>query len=524
MTCLCRCQCNRLTHLAMFKHKLLISIFWFTFGISLNADSASLADAVEKGETFQIQALLSKDIDVNEPQIDGMTALHWAAEQDNTELSKLLIDRGANATAPNRYGVTPLYLACVNGNGDIVQQLLEAGADPNTKIVGNETALMTASRTGKLGAVEVLLKAGADFDAREREGQTAIMWAAAEGHVDVVRKLIEVGADYQTPLKFGFTPFYFAIREGHAEIVRLFLELGEDANGAMNFEKTYNKGVMNGTSPLILAVENGHYDLAVELLEAGADPNDQRTGYSALHALTWIRKPDIGESANGAPPPHGSGRRNSEQFIRELVTFGADVNAQLTRGRKGGNGRVSNIGATPFFMASDRADLSYMKLLLELGADPFIPNEDGCTSLMVAAGIGSTAPEEEAGSVTECLEAVKFLFSLGTELNTVDANGETAMHGAAYKNAPGVVRYLHEQGAKIEIWNSKNKNNRTPLLIAEGFRPGNFKPSFATVDAIKEVMILQGVQPPTGPKPKHTNYNMVKPPVAPKPVTAKQEI
>ena len=129
----------------MFKHKLLISIFWFTFGISLNADSASLADAVEKGETFQIQALLSKDIDVNEPQIDGMTALHWAAEQDNTELSKLLIDRGANATAPNRYGVTPLYLACVNGNGDIVQQLLEAGADPNTKIVGNETALMTAS-------------------------------------------------------------------------------------------------------------------------------------------------------------------------------------------------------------------------------------------------------------------------------------------------------------------------------------------------------------------------------------------
>jgi uncharacterized protein len=524
MTFLCHCQCKRFTHLAMFKHKLLISFLGVTFGIALNADQAPLADAVEKGETFQIQALLSKDVDVNEAQIDGMTALHWAAEQDNAALSKLLIDRGANATAQNRYGITPLYLACVNGNGDLVEQLLDAGADPNSKIVGDETALMTASRTGKLRAVEALLDAGADFDAREREDQTAIMWAAAEGHVEVVRKLIEVGADYQTPLKFGFTPLYFAIREGHAEVVRLFLEVGEDANGTMIVEKTNNRGVMDGTSPLILAVENGHYDLAIELLEAGADPNDQRTGYSVLHTLTWIRKPDIGESANGAPPPHGSGRRNSDQFIRELVTFGADVNAQLTKGRKGGNGRVSNIGATPFFMAADRADLSYMKLLLELGADPFIPNEDGCTSLMVAAGIGSTAPEEEAGSETECVEAVKFLFSLGADLNTVDANGETAMHGAAYKNAPAVARYLHEKGAKIGIWNSTNNMNRTPLLIAEGYRPGNFKPSFSTVDAIKEIMISQGVEPPSGPKPDHTNYKMVKPPVAPKPFTAKQEI
>ena len=524
MTCLCRCPSKPLNHLAMFKPKLLILYFVFTFGVGLTADQSSLADAVENGESFQIQALLSKDIDVNEAQIDGMTALHWAVERDDTELSKLLIDRGANASAQNRYGITPLYLACVNGNGDIVQQLLKAGADPNTKIVGDETVLLTAARTGKLNAVEALLEAGADFDAKEREDQTAIMWAAAEGHVEVVRKLIEVGADYQTPLKFGFTPFYFAIREGHAEVVRLFLLVGEDPNGSMVFGETNKKGVMKGTSPLILAVENGHYDLAVELLEAGADPNDRRTGYSALHTLTWIRKPDIGESANGAPPPHGSGRRNSDQFIRELVSRGADVNAQLTRGRKGGNGRVSNIGATPFFMASDRADLSYMKLLLELGADPFIPNEDGCTSLMVAAGIGSTAPEEEAGSVTECVEAVKFLFWLGADLNTVDANGETAMHGAAYKNAPGVVRYLHEQGAKIEIWNSNNNNNRTPLLIAEGYRPGNFKPSFSTVDAIKEVMISQGIQPPSGPKPDHTNYKMVKPPVAPKPVTAKQEI
>jgi ankyrin repeat protein len=500
----------------MIKVRVLILFLWIVLGLTVNADQASLADAVEKGESFQIQALLAKDIDVNMPQIDGMTALHWAAHRDDAELAKLLLDRGADATAKNRYGITPLYLGCVNGNADTVQYLLKAGADPNTMIEGDETSLMTAARTGKLGAVAALLKAGADFDAKERTGQTAIMWAAAEGHVEVVRVLMETGADYQTPLKYGYTPFLFAIREGHTDVVRLFLDAGENANRAMYFGKSHKKGVMNGTSPLILAVENGHYDLAIELLDAGADPNDLRTGFTVLHTLTWIRKPDIGESANGAPAPHGSGRRNSEQFIRELVARGADVNAQIIKGRRAGKGRVSNIEATPFFMAADRADLDYMKLLLELGADPFIPNEDGCTALMVAAGIGSTAPEEEAGSVTECLDAVKFLFSLGADLNTVDANLETAMHGAAYKNAPLVAKYLHEQGAKIEVWNSYNDMERTPLLIAEGYRPGNFKPSFSTVDSIKEIMVSEGVEPPTGPKPNHSNYKMVKAPAAPR--------
>ena len=108
----------------------------------------------------------------------------------------------------------------------------------------------------------------------------------------------------------------------------------------------------------------------------------------------------------------------------------------------------------------------------------------------------------------ECLAAVKYLVEEhGADVNTVDDRGETAMHGAAYKNIPAVVFYLGENGADINIWNQNNKLKRTPLLIAEGYRPGNFKPSFATVEAITQVMLAKGVKPPTGPKPKHSNYN-----------------
>jgi len=87
---------------------------------------------------------------------------------------------------------------------------------------------------------------------------------------------------------------------------------------------------------------------------------------------------------------------------------------------------------------------------------------------------------------------------LGGDVNAVDKNGETAMHGAAYKSFPRVVELLAKKGAKIETWNHKNKWGWTPLQIAEGYRPGNFKPSFETIDALHKVMLAAGVTPPTG--------------------------
>ena len=490
--------------------KRLLGILFFSLSIPVAglAGEPSFPNAAESRDTQLVKRLFKNGADVNAEQVDGMTALHWAAYHDNAALGGRLLKKGANASVKNRYGITPLHLACLNGNAQLIGTLIEHGADPDDSINGGETALMTAARTGKLEAVKVLLRAGAEVDAEERNNQTAVMWAAAEGHTAVVRALVEAGADFNRSLgRSGFNAFYFAIREGRTGVVKYLLSKGADVNGAMRPESNGQDYARRGTGPLLLAVENGHYDLAVVLLDAGANAHDARTGFSILHALTWIRRPDIGEGAAGDPAPQGSGRRDSLQFARELVRRGAKVNFQLERGRKAGGARVSEIGATPLFMAADRADLAYMKLLVELGADPLLPNDDSTTPLMVAAGIGSQAPEEEAGNEAECLAAVKYLVSLGAKVNTVDNNGETAMHGAAYKNIPAVVRYLDEAGHDIGVWNTHNRNKRTPLLIAEGYRPGNFKPCFRTVEAITKVMLSHGVKPPTGPKPKHTNYN-----------------
>jgi ankyrin repeat protein len=184
------------------------------------------------------------------------------------------------------------------------------------------------------------------------------------------------------------------------------------------------------------------------------------------------------------------------------VKRGADVNARLVNGA-GGLGKFNTKGTTPFFMASATADIPCMKLLLELGADPSIENVDHCTPLIAACGIhvGSDAANEVAGEEPEVLEAAKLLLKLGADVNAVDGNGETAMHGAALKNLPNVVQFLADKGAKVEAWNKKNKFGSTPLMLAQGYRPGNFKPSFETVDAIQRVMFAAGVPLPTNAAP-----------------------
>src|SRR5438874_13692837 len=83
---------------------------------SLTAAGSKVADAVMAGDKAAVRALLDQRADVNAPQADGATALHWAVYRRDAALADLLIRAGANVKVANREGATPLSLATTNGD------------------------------------------------------------------------------------------------------------------------------------------------------------------------------------------------------------------------------------------------------------------------------------------------------------------------------------------------------------------------------------------------------------------------
>jgi ankyrin repeat protein len=410
--------------------------------------------------------------------------------------------------ATNRYGVPPISLAATNGNAAMLDLLLKAGADPNAAQSEGETALMTAARTGVAAAVKTLLAYGADVNATESwRGQTALMWAAAEGHAEAIQELLEAGAQVNARSKAGWTPLLFAAREGQIPAVKALLAGGANVNDTLLGRRGgRGRGAgpgagappAGGSSALVLAVGSAHFELAATLLDAGANPNAAAQGWTALHHITWVRKPGTGSND---PAPYGSGSMDSLALVKKLKAHGADVNARITRRPNIGVTALNLIGGTPFFLAARGGDAELMRLLVELGADPLLPNEDGTTPLMAAAGVGTHSPGEDAGAPPEALEAVKLAIELGNEVNAVDKNGNTAMHGAAFKQLPEVVKYLAEKGARVEVWNHKNVSGWTPLRIAVGVHRGmNFRFHVPTADALREVMVRAGVSTEVEPE------------------------
>jgi ankyrin repeat protein len=473
--------------------RILLSVVFLLIALAASAAAAEapLLDAARRGDIAQVRTLLGRNTDANTRSMDGGTALHLAVEREDAAMVDLLLRSGANAKAANRYGITPLYIAAINSNGAIIEKLLNAGADANTTMPDGETVLMTAARTGKVDALKVLVARGADVRAHEpSKGQTALMWAAAENNAAAVKLLVEAGADLQERSKGGsFTPFLFAVRGGHIETSRMLLDLGARIDDALP----------DGTSALVLATINAHYELAGALLDRGADPNAAGQGWTALHQIAWSRRHNAGFNL---PGPVATGGLSSLALVRKLVKLGANVNARQTKEPKDGNRNQQNrIGATPFLLAAKSADVPLLRVLLECGADPSIKTNNNTTPLMVAAGVGIWAPGENPGTHEEALAAVKLILDLGADVNAIDDNGDTALHGAVYRGGNIlVIQVLADKGAKLDV---VNKKGWMPVTAADGveYTPAVLKRYPEAAALLRRLMRDRGLPVPESTQP-----------------------
>jgi ankyrin repeat protein len=434
----------------------------------------ALIQAAKQRAADAVRELVRQGADANAAAPDGTTALHWAAHLSEIETAVMLIRAGAKVDAATDLGVTALSLACTNGDAAMVRALVEAGANANSVLPNGETVLMTCARTGNVELVKTLLQHGANVSARQRShGQTALMWAAAQNHAAVVRVLSDNGADInaRAPAS-GFTPLLFAARNGAAEAARALLDVGANVNDT----------AADGTAALLVAAFNGHWDLAQSLLEQGADPNAIGAGFTALHWAAGTWETDI----SGVSGPEGyqwiAGLVPGKlEFVKALLSRGADPNATITKapprfGIRAGS-RFNLRGATPFLVAADGGNVPIMQALLAAGANPLMQTADQTTPLMAAAGLGQNVGESRV-TYDEALAAVTLIVSLGGEVSAANDAGETALHGAAYFGADGVVEFLVSSGADV---NATNRFGSRPLTIALGYGQGIAHESTATL-------------------------------------------
>jgi ankyrin repeat protein len=519
---------------------------------SLGAVRSEVADAAMRGDRAAVRTLLAQHADVNAPQADGATALHWAVYREDRELADTLIRAGADVKAANREGATPLWLASVNGNAAIVAALIAAGADPNEHLPLGRSPLMVASRTGNVDAMTVLLDHGADVNARETlRGTTALMWAADEAHPAAIQLLIQRGADIKArsnPAPRGrgpalgksndprravaaqgaalaareaspdlatlnslggdapggrgggrgargtggpggaaaadgdqtddaapqrgrpapkdggeLTPLVYAVRSNDVESVKVLLAAGADVNQVTGY----------GWSPLLVATQNRYYKLGAFLLDHGADPNLANKGaWTPLYLATDNRNIENGDY------PVRKGDMDHLEFINLLLDKGANVNARVKDSTETRtvftNQWLDENGATAFLRASQSGDLALMKLLLARGADPKIATVLGVTALQVAAGIGWVEGITYEWSEHDTLEAVRMLLDLGLDPNAQADTGRVALHGAAHKGRPAVVQLLADHGAKLDVRDYGNTDNRGGKLAVHTWQPVDY--------------------------------------------------
>jgi uncharacterized protein len=456
--------------------------------------NAALANAAMEDDIDAVRLLLKQGADVNSVQGDGTTALHWAAIRNDFEIGHLLIRSGANVNAATRIGgLTPLYLAAGAGNARMVSELLQAHASAKaTNSVNGTTALMKASAAGSAEVVKLLLDHGADPNAKESGlDQTALMFAASADRADVVTLLAARGADLKVTSKVtriqpqkdldsedfpldadlilhanlppgkaaadaalagrrssptisgGMTALLLAARDGRSAAARALLDAGAHVN---------QPSAGDNSEPLVMAIINGHFDIAQLLLNRGADANAlNQDGLAPLYATIDARW----APASGGPVPLvGREKTSYLDLIKALLDHRANPNARL--GRKlwfrplfHDQMWIGTPGSTAFWRAAQATDISAMRVLVERGADPKIPSDEGDTALMLAAGVG-WAGNFTRNAPSSALEAARYCLELGLDVNTQDVTGYTALMGAAWRGDDDLVRLLIDRGAKLD--------------------------------------------------------------------------
>jgi len=400
------------------------------------AGKSDIADAAQRGDRAAVQKLILQKVDVNAPQVDGATALHWAMYRQDVELADTLIRAGANVKAVNRTGMTPLAMASLYGNAALIDRLIKAGADAKQKGTNGETMLMFAARNGNPQAVQVLLEAGVDVNARETiRGTTALMWAIEQKHPEAVKVLLAGGADHSAKSGGAGLPRNYMANRVNLRAVELAQDRRRRAAAAgITYDEQLAIDQKTGREV------GGQRGLAQALGPDGNPlPAGRQGGAGAPAAATPAPAPAQTPAPAATPP--AAPAPTAEPGGRQPAAAG--------RGRAGNAG---NAGAQ-----QGRAGGA-----AQTAQEPDDDDNEVVVAGLVGSGGGGLTPLIFAAREGD-LESAKLLIDAGAPINQVTEYGWTPLLTAVNNRNYLLAKYLLDKGADPNI---ANKGGWTPLYLA----------------------------------------------------------
>jgi ankyrin repeat protein len=464
--------------------------------LSAAGSDTRLADAAMQGDRAVVKSLLQQKADVNAPQGDGATALHWAASNEDLEMVKLLLAAGANVNAATRDGgVTPLFMACTSGNAAIIEALLSAGASAKSAKPNGTTVLMTASASGSVNGLKALLDHGAEINAKESvHGQTALMFAAALNRVEAVKFLAQHGADVNAAsnvaklerVRFDQDGNVVETPAGGAPAAGRGGRGGRGAAAAgpapASAKTTDEEDAANDAEAAAAAAKT-----AKAAAESDLDLLARSFGLKSAEARFAVPKAKAGDIAARAPRRVGAevmggmtallyaAREGHTDTARALVEAGANVNA------------VNGDKYSPLVMAITNGHLDMAKYFLDHGADPNLATNADLPALYATIDVQwaphtwfpqpSTDQEKvsyldlmkaeiEHGAKVNAKVGEKLWFrSFTNDYTWIDPSGATAFWRAAQSSDVAAMRLLVEHGADPKMPTTAGD---TPLHAAAG--------------------------------------------------------
>ncbi|KAF9962197.1 palmitoyltransferase akr1 [Modicella reniformis] len=204
-------------------------------------EDISIFQAAQMGKlTVVAQLVESNRALVKSKDFQDVTALHWAAINNQIPVARHLLDHGAEVDSiGGELVATPLHWCARNGHFNMAKLLIKYGAKAHLQDSQGYNALHLATHSSNAMLVLYLIMVGeVTIDSADTLGHTSLMWAAYQGDSLSVEVLLKYGARVDTKDKEGFTPLHWAVVKGNRECLSKILKEGADVKAGDRSGKT----------------------------------------------------------------------------------------------------------------------------------------------------------------------------------------------------------------------------------------------------------------------------------------------